>query len=212
MADLQLAAKPRSVTGRKVRQLRAAGLIPAVIYGKTTPAETLQVEERSIERLLSSGGSSRLVELAVEGSKKHNALVRSVVRHPVTHRLTHVDFYAVNMAEKQQVNISLQASGHPESLVGGLILLQVADQVLVEALPADLPAEVVVDISPLTLERPITVADLPKLPGVEYLAELDTQLFTLSVTRAEVESEEPVETEAEPEVVSARREDEEEDE
>jgi large subunit ribosomal protein L25 len=209
MADLQLAAQPRSVTGRKVRQLRNEGLIPAVIYGKTTAPQALQVVERSVERVLSGGGNTRLIELAVEGSKKHNALIRSVERHPVTHRLTHIDFYAVNMAEKQQVNIPLQSSGHPEALVGGLMLLQVVDQVLVEALPADLPAEIVVDITSLTLEQPITVADLPKIPGVEYITEPDTPLFTLSVTRAEVESEAPAETDAEPEVVSSRQEDEE---
>ena len=97
-------------------------------------------------------------------------------------------------------------------LAAGLILLQVLDQIAIEALPADIPAKIEVDITPLTLERSITVADLPAMPGISYLDETDTDVFVLNITREEVE-EEPVETEeAEPEVVGRDREDDEEEE
>lgn len=212
MADLQLAAQPRTVTGRKVKQLRNQGIIPVVIYGKTTAATPLQVDERSLERFLHSGGMSRLVSLAVDGAQTHNALIRSVQRHPVSHHLEHVDFYAVNMSEKQHVSVPLESTGKASGLAAGVIVLQLVDHIEIEALPADIPAKVVVDISPLTLERPITVADLPEIQGVSYLTDTDETLFSLSVTREEVE-EEPAPVEVEPEVVSAkgRREEEEEE-
>jgi large subunit ribosomal protein L25 len=213
MADLQLTAQHRSVTGRKVKQLRNKGLIPVVVYGKTVSHETVQIEERSLERVLHSGGMSQLIELAVEGAKTHNALIREVSRHPVSHKLQHVDFYAVNMSEKQHVSVPIEATGKANGLGAGLILLQVLDHITIEALPADIPAHIVVDITPLTLERPITVADLPPVPGVIYLEEADTEVFILNVTREEVEPE-PVETTGtEPEVVSkGKREEEEEEE
>lgn len=212
MADLQVTAQPRMVTGRKVKHLRNQGLIPVIIYGKTTAATPLQVEERSLERLLHSGGMSQLVSLAVDGAQTHNALIRSVQRHPVTHRLEHVDFYAVNMREKQQVSVPLESTGRSNGFGTGFVVLQVMDHVEIEALPADIPARVVVDITLLTLERPITVADLPEIQGVSYLTDADETLFSLSVTREEVE-EEPEPVEAEPEVVGTKgkREDEEEE-
>ena len=210
MADLQLTASPRTLTGRKVRQLRNRNLIPVVLYGKRVPSEALQVEERSLERVLHSGGMSRLVEVAVDGSRTHNALIRNIQRHPVSHRLSHADFYAVDMSEKQQVSVVVEATGKPEGLAGGLIILQVMDHVEIEALPADIPAKIVVDITPMTLERPITVADLPAIAGVSYRAEPEEHLFTLSVTRAEVEAE--AAAAAEPEVVGAKGKKEEEEE
>jgi large subunit ribosomal protein L25 len=211
MADLQLAAQPRSVTGRKVKQLRAQGQIPVVIYGKRINAESLQIDERSLERVLHSGGTTRLVEVAVNGGRPLNALIRAVQRHPVSHRLTHVDFYAVDMREKQHVSIPIEATGRASGLSAGVIVLQVMDHVTVEALPADIPARIEVDITPLTLERPITVADLPVISGVDYVAESDETVFTLQTTREEVEEVvEPVG--AEPEVVSGRGKKEDEDE
>jgi large subunit ribosomal protein L25 len=202
MAELQITAQPRTIMGRKVRQLRNQGLIPVVIYGKQVAAEPLQIDERSLERVLHSGGMSRLVEVAVD-SKKHNALIREVRRHPVSHRLEHVDFYAVNMSEKQRISIPVEATGRASGIAGGIIMIQNLDHVMVEALPADIPANLVVDITPLTLDRPITVADLPALPGVAYLDEPDTIILSLSVTREEVEPT-PTEGAAEPEVVAAK--------
>lgn len=211
MADLALTAHRRMATGRKVKQLRAQGLVPAIVYGKTTPAENLQIDVRSLERVLHSGGMSLLLELNVEGGSTHNALVRSVQRHPVTHQIQHADFYAVDMTEKQHVSIPIELVGKVSDLGAGMIVLQVLDQASVEALPADIPAKVELDISPLTLDRALLVADLPELPGVAYLDDADEHVVTLTLTRAEVEPE--VEGVAEePEVLSEARHEEEEEE
>jgi large subunit ribosomal protein L25 len=204
MAELKVAATPRTLTGRKVKQLRNQGLTPVVVYGKRVPSEVFQVEERSLERILHSGGMSQLVEVTVDGGRPLNALIRAIQRHPVTHRLTHVDFYAVDMTEKQHVNIPIESTGRASGMAGGLILLQVMDHIMVEALPADIPAKIIVDITPLTFERPITVADLPALSGVQYLAEAEDQIYTLQATREEVEPEPAEVTTAEPEVVAVR--------
>lgn len=204
MADLQLTAQPRTMTGRKVKQLRREGVIPVVVYGKTVEARPLQIDERSLERVLLHGGMSQLVEVTVGNAQHINALIRSVQRHPVTHRLAHVDLYAVNMLEKQHVSIPLEAHGTASGQVTGVIMLQMMDHIAIEALPSDIPARIEVDVTPLTLDRPITVADLPAVNGVSYLAEPEEVIFSMSTTRVQIEEEEVPEVEVEPEVVGAR--------
>lgn len=197
MADITLSAQPREITGRKVRQLRNLGLIPVVVYGKTQAAKNLQVQERLLDRGLHSGGASRLVQVDVEGGDHYNVLIRSVHRHPVSHRLLHADFYAVNMTEKQRVNISVTPVGKPASLVTGLMIFQNMDSVEVEALPADIPSAIEIDVSELSLEKSITIADLPIIAGVTYVPEPHEHVFTMMQTREEeiLEVEEPTEVE-----------------
>src|SRR5688572_668840 len=102
MPDLKMSAKPRQLTGRKVRQLRRQGLVPVVVYGKTQEPVNLQVSARQLESIMMHGGISQLVQLEVEGGATHNVLVREVQRHPVTRNFLHADFYAVDMMEKQE--------------------------------------------------------------------------------------------------------------
>src|SRR5215207_9230077 len=101
MADLKLDAQPRTLTGRKVGQLRAQGLVPVVVYGNNQAPVNLQVSARNLENILHHGGFSQLVQVKVEGGATHNVLVREIQRHPTKHSYTHVDLYAVNMKEKQ---------------------------------------------------------------------------------------------------------------
>ena len=211
MAELKMSAQPRTVTGRKVRQLRRQGLVPVVVYGPGQEPVNLQVNARQLELTLQHGGTSQLVQVEVEGGPTHNVLVREIQRHPVTHTYLHADFYAVNLNEKQEVTVPIVSVGKPAALAGGMMVLQARDTVEIRALPADIPASIEVDITDLDLERPITVADLPALPGVEYLADPGEHLFSLILTREEV-VEEVVEEVAEPEVVGRGREEEEEEE
>ncbi len=210
MADLTLSAQPRHMVGRKVRQLRNRGLTPVVVYGKTQQAQSLQVDERFLDRTLQSGGLSRLVQVNVEGGDNYNVLIRSVQRHPVTHRLLHADFYAVNMAEKQHVNVPVLSVGKSATLVTGMMIYQNMDSIAVEALPADIPLNIEVDITNLSLETPITVADLPQIQGVTYTAEPQEHVFSMMATRAEEVAEVPVAGAAEPEVVAKGKKEEEE--
>jgi large subunit ribosomal protein L25 len=200
MAVLTLDAELRTLTGRKVRQLRAKGLVPVVVYGNKQPPVNLQVSSRSLELALRHGGFSQLVEVNVQGGGKHNVLVRGIQRHPVNHSFTHVDLYAVNMTEKQHTSVQVSSTGRPTAMVTGMMVLQERETVDIEALPADIPASIDVDITALELDRPITIADLPQISGVTYLGEPAENLFTLHLPRVEEIEETEAETE-EPEVV-----------
>ncbi len=213
MPDLKMSAKPRQLTGRKVRQLRQQGLVPVVVYGKTQEPVNLQVNARQLELIMMHGGVSQLVQLEVEGGATHNVLVREVQRHPVTRNFLHADFYAVNMTEQQEVSVPIISVGHPEALAAGLMVLQPLDSVVIRALPSDIPGVIEVDITGLGPEQPITIADLPSLPGVEYVGDPAEHVFSMIATRVAAEEEEVEEVEeemAEPEVVRRAREDEEE--
>ena len=216
MSDLNLKAEQRSVTGRKVGQLRREGLVPVVVYGAISAPINLQVAARDLERTLHAGGASQVVSVAVAGGSKHNVLIKSVQREPVSHSLMHADFYAVNMNEKQHVSVSLVATGKASGMAAGLMFYQSHEMLRIEALPADIPAEIVMDIEALTLETPIHVRDLPEVEGVAYLDDPDEVIFSLITTRAgeaETAEEEGVEEgEMEPEVVKRGKQADEEDE
>lgn len=212
MSDLKLVAEPRTLVGRKVRRLRTQDLVPVVVYGKAQTTTNLQVGAAQLERVLHHGGMSQLVEVQVQDGGVQNILVREVQRHPITHHLMHADFYAVNMLEKQQVSVPIVGTGRPSAVSTGTMVLQAMDMAEIEALPADIPALIEVDISGLTQDEPITIAHLPVVNGVTYLAHAEDTVFAMIATRG-AEEEEGMEAAelAEPELVSRGREEDEED-
>lgn len=213
-SELQLDAEVRTITGRKVKQLRREGLVPVVVYGNNQDSQTLQVGEREFERVLRGGGSSQLVEVNVSGQETLNVLVRDLQLHPVKRSIIHADLYAVNIREKQQVTISIVQAGRSEAESSETMILQVMDSITIEALPTNIPLEIECDITALNMENNITVADLPDLEGVEYISELDESVFSMMAVRTAVEEvvdEEAVEgAVTEPEVMSKGKAEEEE--
>ena len=216
MSTLTLNAKHRSVTGRKVRRLRPEGIVPVVIYGRGEAPQNAQVDGKEFERVLRDGGNSQLVELELEG-KDYNILVREIQRHPVRHNLLHADFYTVNMTDKQQLTVPLVMVG-AAFVSFDLVMVQSMDSVEIEALPSDIPALIEIDVSRLETPEspPITVADLPSIPGVTYISDADELICSLILSRAAVseegeeEEEELEDTDVEPEVIGRGREEEEE--
>ena len=215
MSVLKLSARPRTITGRKVRRIRPKGLVPVVIYGGGEAPRNAQVEVAEFEKVLSEGGNSQLVEVDLAG-EDYNVLVREVQRHPVRHNLLHADLYTVNMSETQQVSVPLVTIG-VRDFGADLVMVQSMDSVEIEALPADIPAQIEVDVARLETPEspPITVADLPNMPGVLYISDAEEPICSLILSRAAV-SEEEMEEEAElvdpdvePEVIGRGREDEE---
>ncbi len=215
MSVLKLSASPRTITGRKVRRIRPKGLVPVVIYGGGDAPRNAQVEVAEFEKVLSEGGNSQLVEVDLAGDD-YNVLVREVQRHPVRHNLLHADLYTVNMSETQQVSVPLVAIGIRD-FGADLVMVQSMDSVEIEALPADIPAQIEVDVARLETPEspPISVSDLPDIPGVIYISDAEEPICSLILSRAAV-SEEEMEEEAElvdpdvePEVIGRGREDEE---
>ncbi len=207
MSKLVLEAQPRDVHAVKPRHLRQQGLVPVVVYGRKLAPIALQVSARDLAAALRSGANTQLLELQIEGGNAVNVLVRDVQREPIGYAPLHADFYAVNMTEKQHVSVPLIGTGKPAAMVGGTMVLQNNETISIEALPADIPASIEVDLTELDLDRPIKVADLPVVKGVVYLTDADEHLFALTETQSGM-IEEEAEATAEPEIVGEDEEEE----
>lgn len=153
----------RITTGRSVKKLRLEGLVPANVFGKKIASLIVQMNSKEFEKLRRSVGESTLLYLQVEGEKEERpVLVRELVYHPVSHQLLHVSFNQVNLKEKVTAPVAILLEGVSPAETEKLgILVQQLDEVEIEALPADMPEGLKVDVSILTeVGAAIAVKDL----------------------------------------------------
>lgn len=215
---IQLDVEERTVTGKKVRQLRREGKIPAVLYGPEADPLTLSIDRRDLRMVLREAGGTSLIEL-VMGKDKIPTLAREVQRDPIRGDILHVDFYRVSMTRLISADVPIIVLGENEMVTtGAAVLVQSMNTITVEALPASLPPHIEVSMDALQeIGDQILVGDLEAPEGVTFLSE-DTELVVkLDYPQMpEEEEEEELDEEllfgeegAEPEVISERREDEE---
>ncbi len=213
MEDYSLQVAVRDADGVKPGKLRAEGFTPAVVYGADQSPQTLQIESRELGRLLARGGAAHLINLEGESFPKTRVLIREVQRHPVRPELLHIDFVRVSAGHKIRMAVPLRIVGEAPAVDEGAILLQNADSVEIECLPDSLPAFIEVDVSGLVhIQDRIHASDLKLPPGVTLYGEIsDEAIISLSIPRsAAVEEEEEEEAAGEPEILSGRHDDEEE--
>ena len=149
--ETKLNAERRSDAGKGVaRKLRAAGKIPAVLYGQGLDTTPLTVDSRELSHLLhGSAGSNVLVDLVVDG-EEHLAIPRRSTRpHPQS--FVHIDFMAVNRDEKITVSVELHEVGDSEGVHAGGVIEHHLREVEIECLPANVPPRVEFDISKLKI-------------------------------------------------------------
>jgi large subunit ribosomal protein L25 len=162
---LELAVDARSVLGKHTKRLRRAGSVPGVVFGKHTASIPVQVDAKQFETLYHAAGRTTIFQLVVPGEGAKSAIIKSVQRHPLSGRAIHVDFFLPDLTIELTVDVPLVFTGEAPAIeaTGGSLFTQL-DHVKVSALPANLPREIVVDVTPLVdLEAAIHVRDL----GVE---------------------------------------------
>ncbi len=208
----QLEAEIREILGKKVKQLRRRGLVPAIVYGPQFENINLQVNARALQQALMQAGGTQLIELNI-GGQLIPTLARDVQRDPLRGDILHVDFYRVAMDRPIRADIPLVlVDESPLVATGEAILLHLATTVEVEALPASLPSHIEVDLSTLTeMGQPILASDLSLPAGVTLVSDPDELIAKLDYPSAEIVEEEIIgEAPAEPEVIRERRAEEEE--
>jgi len=187
---LELNAQAREITGKKVSQLRKSGLIPAVLYGRGKKPVNLTVNAKDFLTVFKKVGETSLVELII-GGKKHNVLVHDLAQNPLTEETIHIDFFEVRMDEKIKAKVPLVFVG--ESLAvksDGGVLVRALQEVEIEALPRDLPKEIVIDISILkTFEDKFLVKDISVIGSIKILAGLDDVVALVAPPRSDKEME-----------------------
>lgn len=161
----------RELHGKKAKQLRKQGIVPAVVYGPGIEPITTQAEYNSIEKVWRQAGKHTPVELAI-GSKKKIALIKDVDVEPGKGRIRHVSFHAVKANEPvvAEIPIHLIGEGESEAERAGLVVLQSLEQFEVRALPMDLPEALEVSIVNLKEAGDrVTLGDAVLPPNVELV-------------------------------------------
>lgn len=189
MENAQLSAERRQVLGKRVRFLRRQGLLPANLFGHGAESVPLQLPTREVELLLARIEGATFIKLAFDGAEPRPVLIKGIQRDPRRGQLLHVDFQQVTMTEKVRVEVPLRFVGEAPAVRGlGGTLLHSLTALEVQALPAHLPAHLVVNISGLgDFSDAIHVRDIPMPAGVEVLANLDELVVKVAPPRVAVE-------------------------
>ena len=170
--QVKLSARPRTESGRnEVKQVRARGAVPAVIYGGQGAPANLEVSAKDLNSLLAHAiGENILVDLEItEDGKTTNrlSLIQEVQHHPVSRDVLHVDFHAVSMTEEIEAEIVIESTGEPVGVktYGGL-LQQNLRALPISCLPQNLPELITVDVSNLNVGEALHVNQLVLPAGV----------------------------------------------
>lgn len=198
-----LAAARRSLLGKKVKQLRGDGWVPAVVYGHGFEPVPLKMKAHELKDALSDVGGSQLIGLRIEDQDDPElVLVRDVQRDCILGDLLHVDFYRVVMTERITAEVPLVLTGEsPIDKNNEGVVLQGIATLEVECLPADLVDAIEVDLADLTeVGQRVHVNDLAIPAGIEVISDPEEMVVQV-VYVPEVEEEVPEELEVEAEEV-----------
>ena len=145
-----LEVEKRTIFGRKVKNLRREGILPANIYGQQLKSQAVQVGSQTFHKVFKQVGSTGLVDLKLKGSQKKNpALIHNVQVDPISGSPIHVDFRQVDLTKKIKAQVSVEMVGESPAVAKGGVLVQVFSEIEVEALPVDLPDKLIIDVSEL---------------------------------------------------------------
>lgn len=205
MAIAQLSASSRANAGKgAARKLRAAGSVPAVIYGHARAPLALSINSRELARLLEHiSAENTVIELSVDGVMSRT-LIREIQRDPLRRNPIHLDFQELVAGEKVTVRIPIVLVGTSVGVrQSGGILNQVLNELVCRVDPMNIPNRIEFDVTELNIGRSVHVSELKTPEGVVVMEDGDS---TVCVVAAPKEEKEPVvaeagEAAAEPEVI-----------
>jgi len=195
-----LNAQKRTILGRKVKKLRAEGILPANIYGKDIKSLAVQVDLKDFNTVFKTAGETNIVYLSIEKQKgkEKPILIHNVQVDPVSDELLHVDFHQVDLTKKVTADIPLEIKGEAPAVEKGGVLVQLMDEVEVEALPTDLPDKIEVDVSKLAeIGDTIVLKDLKIDTKKVKLTEENLKTVVAQIEEPTKEKEEEKKPEAE---------------
>lgn len=175
-------------------EVRAGGMIPAVIYGPKEAPTPISINAKEFERLFRSAGETTIIVLKGLGEDKES-LIKDVQFHPVTDVPLHADFYVIEKGKKVTVSIPLEFVGTAPAEKAGHILVKAVHEVEIEVAPAELPQHLEVDVTKLENVGDHVLAKDIKLPASAEL-QIDADEIIASVTEFIEEKQQAPATEA----------------
>ncbi len=189
MASVSLNASVRSERGTGVaRKLRQSGQVPAVIYGHGREPQSLAINTREVDKLLSQiSAANTVIDLAIDGSSVRT-LIREVQRHPFKRNILHIDFQELVAGEKVTVNVPLRFTGTADGVRNsGGILEETMHQLHVRVDPSSIPDHIDVDVTNLTIGHSVHIRDLALPAGLTVLDDEDATVCVCTAPKAVAE-------------------------
>jgi large subunit ribosomal protein L25 len=191
MAEVKLVAEPRDGTGKGVaRKLRAAGRVPAVLYGAGLDSTPVSVDSKDLFHVLHTGaGYNVLVDLTVDGTE-HLVIPRDVQRDHIHGRFIHLDLLAVRRDEKIKIMVPVRIVGESVGVKAGGVVEHHLWEIELECLPQDVPEGIDADISELEIGMGLRVSDLVAPAGTAFLTSEEESVVAVVQPQMAVELEE----------------------
>lgn len=185
---VELPAKPREITGKGPnRRLRAQGEIPAVVYGTGKEPRALTVDPRTVAQILNDRyGKNTILHLKVDGEETPRlAIVRDYQVHAWKRRLLHVDFWEITPETELLLTVPLARVGKAKvEAVGGRIQI-IRNDVQIRCLPANIPASIDVDVTPLDEDVvALAISAVPMPEGVQAVFKQDYNILRVKSAKA----------------------------
>ncbi|MDJ0768850.1 MAG: 50S ribosomal protein L25 [Ilumatobacter sp.] len=188
MSETVLIAETGRATGSaNARRLRATDSIPAVVYGQGMEPLSISVARRDLRVALSgAAGTNTILDLTVDGTV-YPAIVKDMQRHPVRRTVQHVDFIQINLDEAITVSVPVRLEGEAKDVLANNGLVDLAmTEIEVSTTPRNIPDEIVIDVTEMTMDTTITLGDVALPSGVTATADVELPVVTVLTMRTPV--------------------------
>jgi len=202
MDTVSISALSRDDFGKGAsRKLRAQARVPAIVYREGKAPAHLSFDARELTLLYRKSENPNMVlSIDVDGSPI-TAILKEADKHPVSRQLLHVDFYQVVEGVEVSVEVPVRTVGRSAGATLGGQLRMLRRTIRVTCKPEFIPADIVIDISPLNIDDFVRASDLPEIANVKLLRDNDYNILSIDGKRAQAaaaaEAAEAEEAEAE---------------
>ncbi len=222
MQQAKLEVQQRNAFGKQsARDLRKEGGVPAVLYGRAQDTVAIQLDARTFRQFLRTYGENVIINMEVSAGNTETVIIKEIQRHPVDkQRLIHADFIRISLDEPVTSAVPVVLVGNPLGVQEGGVLEFPLRQVSLHCLPMQIPNEITIDVGHLDIGDAVHVSELTLDEEIDILDEPERIIATVSQPRIQLEDEiteaedgEGEEEEAteeqptEPEIISRRRDD-----
>jgi large subunit ribosomal protein L25 len=160
MKSITIKGSERENVGKKAtKAVRDAGMVPCVIYGGSQPVH-FAAEEKAFKKLVYTPNAHTVV-IELESGKKAEAILQDIQFHPVSDKILHIDFYALQEDKEIMMEIPVKVTGTSPGVLGGGVLRLNQRRLKVKALPKNLPDFVEANISELQMGNKLYVTKIP---------------------------------------------------
>ncbi|WP_028973954.1 50S ribosomal protein L25 [Spirochaeta cellobiosiphila] len=176
------------LTKGAARRLRAAGQIPAVVYGVGTPS-SIAVNAKEFDKNFATISESTIITL--QGKEEKTVLVKDYQEDVLKGVITHLDFYEIQKGKKLNTHVSIHVTGNPVGVREGGLLDHALHEIEIECLPKDLPEQISINIEGLNIGDAVHVSDIAIPEGVKILTNSDSVVASITGKVADAAVDQP---------------------